>query len=371
MFSQQQQFQQQLNHLQQLQQTQFQLNQYYSNLQLPNQPQQQQAQRIIHHSQSHPMIQNMGLSPSMNGSNQANDQWLDDLLTKSAPITTTNSFTELSTPSGVQDQQLKQLQQQQLSQLGATLDFTKYFDDEIDSDGMLDNDDSPNAVDGDAAYLSSSTSGTAASDSLQTSPVVIKTENIDDEVIPELKLSKFQTLNDFTSKNLESIFDTKDILKDENNNSNTLLSRRKTIDSNFSNNSSTKVTSNNSEIDNQVATPAPKKKRRAPRKRLTDSQKQAHNKIEKKYRININAKIAGLQQIIPWVAYEKTAFETGQQDNDEEMNSNCARLNKSIILEKAIDYILYLQKNEKKIISQNQLLKSEVVRLGGDASRFD
>lgn len=52
-------------------------------------------------------------------------------------------------------------------------------------------------------------------------------------------------------------------------------------------------------------------KKRAPRKRLTPFQKQAHNKIEKRYRININTKIARLQQIIPWVASEQTCFRSG------------------------------------------------------------
>ncbi|KAK6463938.1 helix-loop-helix DNA-binding domain-containing protein [Scheffersomyces coipomensis] len=402
MFSQQQQFQQQLNHLQQLQQSQMQFNQYYNNVQLLSQPQQQQQQKqqFLQQLQQQQQVQahlqtpqqqqqqhSTPLSP-INASTNANDQWLDDLLTKSAPMTTTNSFSELNfTNTNATDQQLQQIQQQ----LGATLDLTKYFDDEQD---QID-ESSPN---NDTAYLSSSGSSTTArtSDSLQASPVIIKTETVDDSELPELKLSKFQTLNDFTSKNLESIFNTKDILKDEkdcNNHHQSLLSRRKTMDSSINSslslstnssmaspslksNSLTSIsTSNSSSNLNMVSKP---KKRRAPRKRLTDSQKQAHNKIEKKYRININAKIAGLQQIIPWVAYEKTAFETGQKDEDDEdcdeksnvNNANCARLNKSIILEKAIDYILHLQKNEKKIESELQMLRSEVVRLGGDITKF-
>ncbi|CAI4052359.1 hypothetical protein SKDZ_15G4770 [Saccharomyces kudriavzevii ZP591] len=115
-------------------------------------------------------------------------------------------------------------------------------------------------------------------------------------------------------------------------------------------------------------------KKRAPRKRLTPFQKQAHNKIEKRYRININTKIARLQQIIPWVASEQTAFEVGDsvKKQDEDGSETAAatplpsaaatstKLNKSMILEKAVDYILYLQNNERLYEMEVQRLKSEI-----------
>lgn len=129
-------------------------------------------------------------------------------------------------------------------------------------------------------------------------------------------------------------------------------------------NSSTTTLS--SESSSTPTTKKPKKKR-APRKRLTAHQKQAHNKIEKRYRININAKIAGLQQIIPWVASEKTAFETGQTGSikTEEETADVPRLNKSMILEKATAYILFLQEKEISMTSEIDKLKQEVSRLGG------
>ncbi|EDO15055.1 hypothetical protein Kpol_367p10 [Vanderwaltozyma polyspora DSM 70294] len=119
------------------------------------------------------------------------------------------------------------------------------------------------------------------------------------------------------------------------------------------------------------------KKRRAPRKRLTSHQKQAHNKIEKRYRININTKIAKLQQIIPWVANEQTAFEVSDsaskgkgsppsQDDTISLSNganNSTKLNKSMILEKAVDYILYLQNNERLYEMEVQRLKSELQSL--------
>lgn len=125
------------------------------------------------------------------------------------------------------------------------------------------------------------------------------------------------------------------------------------------------------------------KKKRAPRKRLTSHQKQAHNKIEKRYRININTKIAKLQKIIPWVASEQTAFEVGDSIKrpKDELSADpsassmtaesqaqiCAasstKLNKSMILEKAVDYILYLQNSERLYEMEVQRLKNEVETL--------
>lgn len=121
------------------------------------------------------------------------------------------------------------------------------------------------------------------------------------------------------------------------------------------------------------------KKKRAPRKRLTSHQKQAHNKIEKRYRININTKIAKLQQIIPWVASEQTAFEVGdslkKQNSFSSKSITCSnsptnetpisaasstKLNKSMILEKAVDYILYLQNSERLYEMEVKRLKDEV-----------
>ena len=65
---------------------------------------------------------------------------------------------------------------------------------------------------------------------------------------------------------------------------------------------------------------------------MTNTQKEAHNKVEKKYRVNINSKIASLQMIIPWFADDK--------DFCVDM-----KVNKSTVLEKAHEYILYLQKD--------------------------
>lgn len=118
------------------------------------------------------------------------------------------------------------------------------------------------------------------------------------------------------------------------------------------------------------------RRKRAPRKRLTPHQKEAHNKIEKRYRININTKIAKLQQIIPWVASEETAFEVGDSLKSRKSLStapgeamiNAPKLNKSMILEKAVDYILYLQNNERLHEMELQRLREELEELKSSGS---
>lgn len=110
-----------------------------------------------------------------------------------------------------------------------------------------------------------------------------------------------------------------------------------------------------------------KQKKKAPRKRLTPNQKEAHNKIEKRYRININSKLARLQQIIPWVASEPSTLDVlegkckaGETDDSFGVPTTTPKLNKSMILEKAVDYILYMQNNERLYELEVHRLKAEL-----------
>lgn len=250
---------------------------------------------------------------------EPSDAWVHDLLIKSAPLTTCNSFTGQSF-----------LSLDPIPDVNTEPEL-RYFPSQ------------PQQSDPEFASSSGSSSSSPH----------IKSEVTYDKV-PDLsslhnKLELIRKNNDLTPKSLESIFDTKDILKDED----VPISRRRTQ-------------ANGSLVSSTFSKPRVTKKR-AHRKRLTETQKQAHNKIEKKYRININTKIAALQKIIPWVAYEKTAFETGKEE-DNTPDNHCNRLNKSMILEKATDYILYLQKNEERILQENLELKKEIMRLGGNVN---
>lgn len=252
------------------------------------------------------------LSPSLDG------QWMDELLSKSAPMTTTNSF------SGIV-----------LGQYNYDVTFQSDLSQYLDSESIFSGND----------FLSSSETSCSDSPNIKTEapdgavPDLIPITNRPENSVPE-----------YSRKTLESIFDTKGILKTENEPCSGPQRRQ-----------------SEGSVSTLVPTKGPK--RRNPRKRLTDTQKQAHNKIEKKYRININAKIAGLQQIIPWVAFEKTAFGTGD-DHCDTGDMSCNRLNKLMILEKATDYVLYLQENERRHETQRKSLLSEIARLGGDVSKF-
>lgn len=161
-------------------------------------------------------------------------------------------------------------------------------------------------------------SGSSRDSSAPSTPPIKQEENYD-ELAPDFmnnvssKLELMQQKKGLTPRALESIFDTKDVLKDS-------------VDSA----GSRPVASEQSMA----------KRRRCPRKRLTDSQKEAHNKVEKKYRVNINSKINCLQTIIPWFA------------NKDEKIPMDLKVNKLMILEKAYDYILCLQKENEEMRSR-------------------
>lgn len=134
--------------------------------------------------------------------------------------------------------------------------------------------------------------------------------------------------------------------------------------------SSTRIASSETTPTSSSASTSQKnqRKKRGPRKRLTADQRETHNMIEKRYRININTKIGKLQKIIPWVACEDTAFEVDtilkNSDGDSVATPiSSLKLNKSMILEKAVDYILYLQNNERLFEMEVQRLKKEVEHL--------
>lgn len=205
------------------------------------------------------------------------DEWISDFLGKSAPMTSTNSFESLNF---------------------AMAGFEPGFQ-PTEFSSVLEND---------SVFSSSSRSSTASS----TPPIKEEEDEFGMTLLNSVssKLQMMQKRNDLTPRALESIFDTKDVLKDS------------------------------------VDTPVQKyqydflsKRKRSSRKRLTETQKEAHNKVEKKYRVNINAKINCLQTVIPWLR--------GDQDVPFD-----AKVNKSVILEKAYDYIVHLQAENGKLKGQ-------------------
>lgn len=73
------------------------------------------------------------------------------------------------------------------------------------------------------------------------------------------------------------------------------------------------------------------------KRKLTASQKVAHNRVEKKYRVNINSKIHALQTVIPWL--------------DDVPQS---RINKLVVLEKAFEYICYLREQTECVLVKQE-----------------
>lgn len=108
----------------------------------------------------------------------------------------------------------------------------------------------------------------------------------------------------------------------------------------------------------------PQRKRQRVKIPLTSTQRKAHNRIEKKYRINLNSKIASLQKLVPGLSQENVAFETNNSLNSQENNNEKfgKKLNKSIILDKVIEYLISAREDLKAKDAGIALLKSQLDR---------
>lgn len=95
------------------------------------------------------------------------------------------------------------------------------------------------------------------------------------------------------------------------------------------------------------------------RKKLTKTQKKAHNQVEKNYRINLNTKIETLQNLIPEIALEQTGFNTS---TNKVTKHNDSKMNKSLILDFAIQYINQLKCQQASLLRDNMVLKEQLSR---------
>ncbi|KAJ9660044.1 Clr6 histone deacetylase associated PHD protein-2 Cph2 [Neophaeococcomyces mojaviensis] len=109
--------------------------------------------------------------------------------------------------------------------------------------------------------------------------------------------------------------------------------------------------------------------------------KRPHNVIEKRYRANLNEKIAELRDSVPALRVLKKAKgkndsngSSGDEDLDGLAPSN--KLNKASVLTKAVEYIRHLELRTKKLEEENRDLKARVQVLdkvlaegGSDAAR--
>ncbi|KIV98241.1 hypothetical protein PV10_01908 [Exophiala mesophila] len=111
------------------------------------------------------------------------------------------------------------------------------------------------------------------------------------------------------------------------------------------------------------------------------AKKRPHNVIEKKYRANLNAKIAELRDSVPSLRVTKksTGKDGENVDSDDEDLDGLApsnKLNKASVLTKAVEYIRHLEFRTKRLEDENKSLKERletldkvIARGGHDAQR--
>lgn len=95
--------------------------------------------------------------------------------------------------------------------------------------------------------------------------------------------------------------------------------------------------------------------------RKVPSKKRAHNVIEKRYRANLNDKIAELRDSVPSLrAFAKQTNGGGLDDDDGDGVAPANKLNKASILSKATDYIRHLEIRNKRLEEENTALKNRL-----------
>ncbi|KAJ5132407.1 hypothetical protein N7448_006565 [Penicillium atrosanguineum] len=89
------------------------------------------------------------------------------------------------------------------------------------------------------------------------------------------------------------------------------------------------------------------------------AKKRAHNVIEKRYRANLNEKIAELRDSIPSLRTTKNANGDSNEDEDDDATP-ASKLNKASILSKATEYIKHLEIRNKRLEDENTGLKNRL-----------
>ena len=108
------------------------------------------------------------------------------------------------------------------------------------------------------------------------------------------------------------------------------------------------------------------------------AKKRPHNVIEKRYRANLNDKIAELRDSVPSLRVAKRVVQDAASAEDEEEDLDgltpTNKLNKASILTKAVEYIHHLELRNRKLDDENVALKQrlhtldKVLALGGNCS---
>lgn len=90
--------------------------------------------------------------------------------------------------------------------------------------------------------------------------------------------------------------------------------------------------------------------------------KTAHNMIEKRYRTNLNDKIAALRDSVPSLRIMAGTSKMGDDDEEEDLEglAPAHKLNKATVLAKATEYIRHLEKRNKRLHEENEQLKNRL-----------
>ncbi|KAG9194883.1 hypothetical protein G6011_04918 [Alternaria panax] len=90
--------------------------------------------------------------------------------------------------------------------------------------------------------------------------------------------------------------------------------------------------------------------------------KTAHNMIEKRYRTNLNEKIAALRDSVPSLRVMSRPNGTEEDDDPEDLEglTPAHKLNKATVLAKATEYIRHLEKRNKRLQDEVNTLKGRV-----------
>ena len=104
------------------------------------------------------------------------------------------------------------------------------------------------------------------------------------------------------------------------------------------------------------------------------AKKRPHNIIEKRYRANLNEKIAELRDSVPSLRVAKRAEDAEGDDIDDDELQGLApsnKLNKASVLTKAVEYIHHLELRTKRLDDENRFLKNRLSKLEKMISQGD
>ncbi|RHZ54151.1 basic helix-loop-helix domain-containing protein [Aspergillus thermomutatus] len=100
------------------------------------------------------------------------------------------------------------------------------------------------------------------------------------------------------------------------------------------------------------------------------SKKRAHNVIEKRYRANLNEKIAELRDSVPSLRASYKQANGNSGDDDDDGTASASKLNKASILSKATEYIRHLEIRNKRLEEENTALKIRLRQLDKAADQI-